>query len=87
MMSKEVQGALPRQPSRVSGRWYVVMIFILAVVEAVVVGRNGYEHWAVLASINALPIMALLISKASTTLDLNKWMDSATRMVEAKFGK
>lgn len=84
---KDIKATLPAEPSRSSGRWYVGLIFVLAAVEAIVAAQTGYEHWAVLAAINTLPIAALLIAKSATTLDLNKWMDSATQMVEAKFSQ
>ena len=83
---KEIHASLPAQPSRGSSRVYMALIFILAGIEIIVSALHGYEQWAVLAAINALPITALLISKAATSLDLNKWMDSARKMVEAKYG-
>lgn len=86
MDAKEIHASLPAQPSRGSSRVYVGLIFALAAVEAIVSALHGYEQWAVLAAINALPITALLISKAATSLDLNKWMDSARAMVEARYG-
>ena len=85
-MTDEVHAVLPEQPSRKSGRKYVWFIFALTGVEAVTAAITGYEHWAVLAAINVMPVLALLIAKASTTLDLNKWVGAATEMVKAKYG-
>ena len=83
----DIQASLPRQPSRASSRWYVLLIFLLSTLEAIGAMVYQFQHWEPLVAINLFPLAALIIAKASTSLDLNKWMESATRMVEAKYGK
>lgn len=80
-----VKRALPEEPSRRSARNYMKLMFVLVVFEAALVAYFNFNNWAVLAAINALPAWFFLVQRSGTSLDLNKMMDSATRMVEAKF--
>jgi hypothetical protein len=84
MEANQIPDALPRQPSRASSRWYIIMIFVLSALEAGAAMAFDFTHWQPIVAINMFPLLALVIAKASTSLDLNKWMESATRMVEAK---
>jgi len=79
--------ALPQEPSRKSGRIYVILMFVLAAVEFGIAAKYDMSgDWLVIAVINIMPVAGVVWAARTRSLDLNKWMESATEMVKAKYG-
>lgn len=81
-----VREALPAEPSRRSGRVYMLAIIALLAAEAIVSAVTDYHGWQVLAVADGALVACFAIVRAGTSLDLNKWVQSAKDMYLASKG-
>lgn len=76
---------LPVQPSRRTIRIHAFLITMIAGTMGVLLVTGTVEtDWKAILAVGAIMIFAFLIHASKSAVDLNKWMDSATRMVEAR---
>lgn len=83
-MGDDIQQALPAQPSRRSIRLHAFFITgIAGLIGVLMAAQTVVIDWKAVLAIGAIMLGSFLVHASKSAIDLNKWMDSATRMVEA----
>ena len=84
---QDIRDALPAEPSRGTVRKHAFFVTGLCGAALVAMVVNGHAHWSALLIPVAGMIGSLLVHASGRSVDLNAWMKSAVRMVEAKYGR